>query len=133
MFFCLITGIFIIGIAFYHTHNKGEIISISKEELRGMIDSKRSFYVYVGRPNCPDCQEFYPKLKKRVYSHRITIYYFNTKVKVSKKQEMKDFVNSMGINEIPAIIEVDKGEIIRVYDGQNKEEMDELYARIKEK
>ena len=46
---------------------------------------------------------------------------------------MKDFVNSMEINEIPAIIEVDKGEIIRVYNGQNKEEMDELYARIKEK
>ena len=48
----------------------------------------------------------------------ITIYYFNTKVKVSQKSEMSEYVKSMGINEIPAILEVNKGRIVTVYDGQ---------------
>ena len=43
----------------------------------------------------------------------ITIYYFNTKVKVSQKSEMSEYVKSMGINEIPAILEVNKGFDVR--------------------
>ncbi|MGE9875171.1 thioredoxin domain-containing protein [Hornefia butyriciproducens] len=128
----LILTAVVAGAAFCANQQKGEIISISKRELNEMINSKGTFYVYVGRPNCPDCQEFYPEFEKSVHDKGITIYYFNTKVKVSQKSEMSEYVKSMGINEIPAILEVNKGRIVTVYDGQIDNDMKKFYEKCRE-
>ena len=115
------------AVIIFHHHNDGKIIPISKQELNQKIDSKESFYAYVGRPNCPDCQEFYPAFEQKVKELKIRIFYFNTKVKASKKKEMREYVQSLGVEEIPAILEVKNGKIVRVYDGQTDKDMKDFY------
>lgn len=127
----IVVAIFM-GVIFYINQDEGKIIPVSKQELNKMIESKQTFCVYVGRPNCPDCQEFYPDFEKSIHDNGIKIYYFNTKVKVSKKSEMREYVKSLGINEIPAILEVNEGNIVTIYDGQIDDDMRKFYKKFKE-
>lgn len=116
--------------SYQNASKQGEIIEINKEQLQTKIDSKESFFVYVGRPNCPDCQKFYPEFEEKVNSASTVMYYFNTKVKVSKKAEMGDFVKSFGIDEIPAVLKIKDGQVERVFDGQTQSDIDDLYELL---
>lgn len=98
-----------------------------------MIVSKKSFHVYVGSPNCFDCQEFYPNFESQVQDYRIKIYYFNIRVKASRKGEMHEFIKSMGIKYIPAILEVNNGKVDTIYDGQSEDDMKRFYKKCEEK
>lgn len=123
----------VIGLFFYVNQDKGKIVPVSKQELNVMFDSKQSILVYVGRPNCFDCQEFYPEFERHVQDYGIKIYYFNTEVKVSKKDAIKKYVKSMGIKKVPSILEINCGKIVTIYDGQSENDMKRFYAKYKEK
>lgn len=122
----------VIVLFFCVNQDNRNMVPVSKRDLNNMIDSKQSFLVYVGRPNCIDCQDFYPKFEKRIQDYGIKIYYFNTEVKVSKKKEMQEYVKSMGIKKIPSILEIKYGKIVTAYDGQSERDMKRFYAKCKE-
>ena len=117
--------------AFAINQKEGEIIPITRTELVDKMNSQETFYLYVGRPNCPDCQVFFPEFEKRVKEQNIKIFYFNSKVKASKREEMKEYVSSFGIEEIPAIVAVKDGAVRKVYDGQKHDDMEEFYEEYR--
>lgn len=56
------------------------IQNIYYEELTQMLHSHVTFILYIGRPDCGDCQDFYPVLEEYINTHEGTgIYYLNIK------------------------------------------------------
>lgn len=122
----------IAGAFLYVDKKKGEIIPVSKQELIEMFESKKSFIVYIGSPDCMDCQDFYPEFEEKAQGNQIKIYYFNTKARAGRKNEIRKYVRSMGVKEIPAILEIDEGRIVTMYDGQDKDDMEKFYRKFRE-
>ena len=44
--------------------SKNQIIEINYDDVLKKINQKEDFVLYIGRPDCKDCQEFEPYLKK---------------------------------------------------------------------
>ena len=56
------------------------IVEINYQELTQNLNSNVTFLLYIGRPDCGDCQTFYPILEDYINSHENTgIYYLNIK------------------------------------------------------
>lgn len=56
------------------------IQTIPYEELNELLNDDVTFLLYIGRPDCGDCQEFYPVLEEYVKQHDGTgLYYLNIK------------------------------------------------------
>ena len=106
-----------------YEENSDRLDNISKGDFKKKISSQENFWMYVGRPNCPDCQKYYPRLEKYLEDNNLKLLYFNTKVKVSQKEEMVEFLNDLGVDEVPAILEIKNGEVEKIYDMQKKEDI----------
>lgn len=60
--------------------SKEQIIEIDYEQFQQMISQQEDFVLYIGRPDCQDCQEFEPYLKEYLNENKgVYLYYFNTK------------------------------------------------------
>lgn len=60
--------------------SKDPIIEVGYDCICQMIDEKESFVLYIGRPDCKDCQEFEPYLNDYLQKHPgVYIYYFDIK------------------------------------------------------
>lgn len=56
------------------------IVSIEYKELIQNLNSDVTFMLYIGRPDCGDCQEFYPILEEYIKEHPGSgVYYLNIK------------------------------------------------------
>lgn len=56
------------------------IHEITYNELQDKLHSEDAFILYIGRPDCGDCKEFYPILEDYIASHEGTsVYYLNVK------------------------------------------------------
>lgn len=102
------------------------LITVTQDELQQKIDIEEDLWVYVGRPNCKDCQAYYPKLKEYLTQVDDRILYFNTRVKTSKKEAMVTFLGENGVDEIPAIMHWINGRLERIYDMQTEEDIDDF-------
>ena len=74
--------------------SKDQIIEINYDDVLKKINQKEDFVLYIGRPDCKDCQEFEPYLKK--YLKKIKEFIFiisilkNIEIKrIVKKQQKK--------------------------------------------
>ena len=53
---------------------------ISYEDLQEKCADDCDFFLYIGRPDCPDCQQFYPKLENYISNHQYSgVYYLDIK------------------------------------------------------
>ena len=68
--------------------SKDQIIEINYDDVLKKINQKEGFVLYIGRPDCKDCQEFELYLKKYLNKNKgVYLYYFNIK-------EYRDQANS---------------------------------------
>lgn len=104
--------------------------NISKEEIYKLKNNKKDAWIYIGRPSCPDCQAYYPQLLKQLKDNQIKIYYFNTECKASEKSNMKQFVEEMGIVEIPSIICIKNGKVSAVYKCLIEDDLESLNKKL---
>ncbi|MFV0393997.1 MAG: thioredoxin family protein [Coprobacillaceae bacterium] len=60
--------------------NLSGIHEISYEELQNKLKADEAFVLYIGRPDCGDCEEFYPILESYLTDNKGTyVYYLNVK------------------------------------------------------
>lgn len=115
------------------------IQEIEYQELTQNLNSDVTFMLYIGRPDCGDCQEFYPVLEKYVTSHKGTgLYYLNVKAfrdrsnQKDATQEEKDFYKNLyqelDFDWTPTIHVVSNGRFIKTY-----QYLDEDYFKIKDR
>lgn len=56
------------------------IHEISYEELQKKFEENTAFILYIGRPDCPDCAEFYPIIESYLSNNEgLYVYYLNVK------------------------------------------------------
>lgn len=81
--FCIILSIFFLFGCQKEPAKKIEIRGIQNiqyDELTQKLHSNVTFILYIGRPDCGDCQAFYPVLEEYINTHDGTgIYYLNIK------------------------------------------------------
>lgn len=115
----------------YLKTDKSLLISITREELTEKISKNENIYVYIGRPTCPDCKVFEPKLENILNKMNRNLLYYNTEVPASKKQEIRDYLSNYNVKTIPCILYIENGKTIRLYDCQNTKEVDEFIKDFK--
>jgi len=133
----LIIAIFIIIFVWRSNHQKNNflensefIVSIRSDELREKLDNDERFFIYVGRPTCSDCRRVYPQLAKSVDDSQTYIYYYNTD-RERPHELFEDLIATLDIDAVPAIIYVDKGQVIsKVVEDEikNKNFIDDFIA-----
>lgn len=115
------------------------IIETNYQELTQNLNLDVTFLLYIGRPDCGDCQTFYPILEDYINSHENTgIYYLNIKDfrdKAKRKdatKEEKDFYENLyeelDFDWTPTIHEVVNGKFVNTY-----QYLDEDYFEIKDR
>lgn len=115
------------------------IQTIPYEELTEKLDENVTFLLYIGRPDCGDCQEFYPILEEYINAHEGTgIYYLNIKQyrdqarEEDATQEEKDFYENLyqrlDFDWTPTIQIFTNGQIVKSY-----QYLDEDYFEIQDR
>ncbi len=115
------------------------IQSIQYEELIQNLNKNVTFMIYIGRPDCGDCQQFYPVLEEYIQSHPNTgIFYLNIKAfrdqakKENATKEEKDFYENLyqelHFDWTPTIHIISNGRFIKTY-----QYLDEDYFQIKDR
>ena len=108
------------------------IENINYEKLTQNLNSNVKFILYIGRPDCGDCQEFYPILEEYIENHEGSgIYYLNIKEESATKEE-KDFYDNLykelHFDWTPTIHIISNGKFIKTY-----QYLDEDYIEIKDR
>lgn len=115
------------------------IQSIQYEELIQNLNKNVTFMIYIGRPDCGDCQQFYPVLEEYIQSHPNSgIFYLNIKAfrdqakKEDATKEEKDFYENLyqelHFDWTPTIHIISNGRFIKTY-----QYLDEDYFQIKDR
>ena len=112
-------------------NDKNLLIDITREELNERISKNENIYVYIGRPTCPDCKEFEPKLKDILNKMNKKLLYYNTEAPASQKQEIRNYLEKYNVKTIPCILYIEDGKTIKLYDCQNTNEVEEFIEDFK--
>ena len=108
------------------------IVPIQYQELIQNLNSDVKFILYIGRPDCGDCQEFYPILEDYINQHEGTgIYYLNIKAfrdrakEADASQEEKDFYENLyhelHFDWTPTIHIISQGKFVKTYQYLDEE------------
>ena len=99
--------------------NDNLLIDITRDDLNKKISDNENFFIYIGRPTCPDCKEFKPKLQEILKDVKKQMFYYNTEVPASQKQELREYLQTFKIESIPCILYIKDGKAIKLYDCQD--------------
>ena len=67
---------------------------ISVSSAKENIDTAEKFILFIGRPSCPYCQLFEPKLSNVARNSNLTIFYINSE----NSEELEDELRGCGLN-----------------------------------
>jgi predicted bacteriocin transport accessory protein len=137
----LLTGLFVVNNYYKNTLEsnskissfscKNLLLDISQDALNEKILNKESFFIYIGRPTCPDCKTFMPKLENILSETNKSIFYYNTEATASKKQEIRDYLHSLNVKSVPSILLFSNGNIEQIYDCQDKNQVENFLEQFK--
>lgn len=119
------------------------IENIEYEKLTQNLNSNVKFILYIGRPDCGDCQEFYPILEEYINTHEGTgIYYLNIKdfrdkaksdeATEDEKNFYENLYKELHFDWTPTIHIISNGKFIKTYQYLD-EDYFEMKDRIKQK
>ncbi|MFR7591791.1 MAG: thioredoxin [Longibaculum sp.] len=112
---------------------------IHYEELIQNLNSNVKFILYIGRPDCGDCQEFYPILQDYIDNHKGSgIYYLNIKefrdraksqdASYKEKDFYENLYKELHFDWTPTIHVISNGKFIKTY-----QYLDEEYLEMKDR
>ncbi len=78
-----------------HFYTNSSLTAIKKK-----IDFDQAFYLYVGRPTCPYCNRFLPKLEEAIRTTNVPVYYLNTDEETDTAA-VTDFLTTQDIQTVP--------------------------------
>lgn len=122
------------------------ITDLTYDEVITKMQDGNDFVLYVGRPDCKDCNMFYPLLDEYVSESAKGLYYFNIKLirdqsdskDNSENDKYKKFVETFNLQWVPSIYHIRSGEILSKFEylssdyykldsDEDKEEMKNNY------
>ncbi|EHD1589088.1 thioredoxin family protein [Listeria monocytogenes] len=107
--------IFILG-ACDEKDNYG-LVEVEKEkEIVSLLDSTETsgvHYVYFGRPTCPECKVFQPKLEEVLDSKKIKVLYYNTDTFKESDTFFKT-ISIFNVSSVPSLVRIENGKVQKV-------------------
>ncbi|MBM7636280.1 conjugal transfer protein TraF [Streptococcus saliviloxodontae] len=95
--------------------------AITVAEARERIASESKFILFIGRPSCPYCQRFAPKLANVAQATGAKIAYINSE-DASQIEDIQAFRSRYGIATVPGLFVAENGSAKVVCDSSLPEE-----------
>ncbi|NMM51619.1 thioredoxin fold domain-containing protein [Paenibacillus aquistagni] len=104
--------------------DKKALTPMSNQQLETFLTEKQTGFIYIGRPTCPVCKEFEPRLIKEVKANKAEVHYFNTdEARKDNEQQMVGMLNGLNVSSVPTFIYFKDGqEVERIHEGQVSKE-----------
>lgn len=93
--------------------------------IKETAPSGKSIVLYFGRDSCPNCKQFFPKLKKIMNKKKMTLYYYDID-EHRQDEKFKGELNRYQVKEIPYVMIYKNETIVDTLIGDKSE------AEIKE-
>lgn len=108
MIICVISSLYI---------NLKPSYKIKVETIRdiSLFDSDKEYFVYFGRPSCPNCIKFQRYINNNDYRLPKKIYYFNTDY-WRKSGATNKICKEFNVKEVPSLIKIKSGETVEKRD-----------------
>ena len=103
------------------------ILTVTYDELLIKLAGQIDFLLYIGRPDCPDCERFSPIIENHIAEHDYSgVYYLNIKAfrdaansENATKEEIEFYdslKNTFNIEWVPSVYHIQKGEILSKFE-----------------
>lgn len=76
---------------------------ITAEEAEEKLVSEEGATVFLGRPTCPYCRKFAPKLHQVSQSDQVHVYYVNSE-KSGQEEQLNTFRQKYGLATVPSLV-----------------------------
>lgn len=108
MIICVISSLYI---------NLKPSYKIKVETIRDifLFDSDKEYFVYFGRPSCPNCIKFQRYINNNDYRLPKKIYYFNTDY-WRKSGATNKICKEFNVKEVPSLIKIKSGKTVEKRD-----------------
>ena len=96
--------------------------SLTIDNFEAKVKSGADFVVYIGRPDCPDCNIFEPIFKDYVVSNQLTsqILYLNVRTyRAANTNRWNTFKATYGFTQTPAVIHFKDGKNISLIEWKD--------------
>lgn len=140
LFILLILSVVVNIIAFYHNRIIGNNLKMCENEIsptydylnsitvrnfESAIKNSKGCIVYIGRPDCSDCNYFEPIFREIINQYNLydKIIYLNVKQyrENNTEETWTQFKNKYGFTQTPAIIKYDNGTVSSMIEWDSKE------------
>lgn len=101
---------------------------ITPEKAQEKIDAGEKEIIFIGKPSCPYCQKFAPKLKKVVDKHDLTVHYIFSE-DPQHGEAIKNLRDRHQIKTVPALIYTDNTPAIKCDSSMTVEEIEAFVGK----
>lgn len=98
---------------------------ITPENAQNKIDAANKEIIFIGRPTCPFCQKFAPKLKTVADDHHLIIHYIFSQ-DPTYQEEIDALREKYQIETVPALILTDETPSIKCDSSMSIEEIEQF-------
>lgn len=102
---------------------------LTSSEVKDQLAADDKKIVFIGRPNCPYCRKFLPKLLKVIENEGLNIYYLNSAD--HSDEVLIEFREIAGVRTVPSLVRVggeDHFKNLGLESSAKKEEIREAIA-----
>ncbi|MBC6314299.1 thioredoxin family protein [Listeria grandensis] len=82
---------------------------ITNTQMKSILAEKKTGYVYIGRPTCPDCEPFRKKLVGALKETERQAFYYNTDKAREADKNYTAIIKEMGVRVVPTLIYYTRG------------------------
>ncbi|XXQ67240.1 thioredoxin family protein [Neisseriaceae bacterium B1] len=88
--------------------------SLTVESFKAKVARGETFYAYIGRPSCGDCQAFEPLFKRVIAAHGLNgkLYFVNVHFLQQDKVAWTAFKQQYGLMGTPTLAKYSKGKLV---------------------
>ena len=91
---------------------------IKTEMLKSKLEGSDTFLLYVGRPNCIQCQEIEPTLRIILKSVEIKASYYRTDIARNEDEKsLEEVAEKLDLTVVPSLLIIPKGVLVDRLDG----------------
>ncbi|OPA79249.1 hypothetical protein BVG16_09150 [Paenibacillus selenitireducens] len=104
--------------------NKSVLTPMTNEGLESFFQEQQSGVVYIGRPTCPVCREFQPKVEKVSKATGTEVFYYNTDLaRQENETTLNQMMEKLQVQAVPTVIYFSEGkEVDRLQEGEYTQE-----------
>ena len=106
-------------------------IELTAEEVEARLANGEETILYIGKPVCPYCQRFVPKLNNVREENNLTVHYLNS-LETETVPAIKALRNKMEVPLVPQVVTIDGKDRftnLHIDSGASEEKLTELLVK----